>query len=73
MKETDAIDRLYLELSQFTSAITNRELKLADLLYKVLSTWKGYDIISTDMPLFEEAFALMQSVYKHDRAINDGK
>lgn len=34
--ETEAIDRLYLELSQFTAAKTGRELRLESLVTQLL-------------------------------------
>jgi hypothetical protein len=39
MKQTEQIDKLFLELSQFTSARTERELKLAEVLRNLMAHW----------------------------------
>jgi len=38
--ETKQIDMLFLELSQFTSAKTEKELKLESILLQVLNAWE---------------------------------
>lgn len=70
MKETESFDRLFSELNQFTQAATERELNLAGILHEVLQAWEKYDIHPKDISLFEKAFSLMQSVYKHKREEN---
>lgn len=62
MTETGTIDRLYLELSQFTKATTAKELALADALRPFA---KVYDL---DISLDEDETDLFQVMRENNRA-----
>lgn len=49
MPDTESIDRLFLELSQFTRATTGRELKLIAALREVASITSGEAGAAHDM------------------------
>ncbi len=42
MNDTETIDRLFLELSQFTTATTGKELRLRALLRRVLDAGRPH-------------------------------
>jgi hypothetical protein len=54
-KETETIDRLFLELSQFTTARTEREMQLSTLLYAVESKFPGESRFDTALRYIKEA------------------
>jgi len=52
--DTETIDRLFLELSQFTTATTKREIQLRDLNAKLLASLKKIRrecVYSMDVPM----------------------
>lgn len=53
--ETESIDRLYLELSQFTKARTKRELQLEQLLHAVERKFTGETRFETALRYIREA------------------
>lgn len=55
--ETESIDRLYLELSQFTKAKTKRDLQLEQLLYAVGRKFPGETRFETALRYIREAEA----------------
>ena len=55
--ETESIDRLYLELSQFTKARTKRELQLEQLLYSVERKFPGETRFETALRYIRETEA----------------
>ena len=61
--ETETIDRLFLELSQFTRAKTAREMQLDDLLYAVSRKFPGET-------RFETALRYIREV---ERSASDGR
>ena len=52
--ETETIDRLYLELSQFTKARTKREMQLEELLYAVEKKFPGESRFETALRYIRE-------------------
>ena len=56
-EETEIIDRLFLELSQFTKAKTKRDLQLDELLYAVARTFPGETRFETALRYIMEAEA----------------
>jgi hypothetical protein len=56
--ETDTIDRLYLELSQFTKARTKRDLQLEQLLYAVERKFPCETRFETALRYIREAEAM---------------
>ena len=55
--ETETIDRLYLELSQFTKARTKREMQLDELLNAVERKFQGETRFETALRYIREAEA----------------
>jgi hypothetical protein len=56
-EETETIDRLFLELSQFTKAKTKRDLQLDELLYAVERKFPGETRFETALRYIREAEA----------------
>ncbi len=48
MADTETLDRLYLEWSQFTHAVTARELKLIDALHAGLQWMDNVGVLDKD-------------------------
>lgn len=53
--QTESIDKLYLELSQFTQAKTKRDLQLEQLLYSVRRKFPGESRFDTALRYIREA------------------
>ena len=53
--ETETIDRLYLELSQFTNARTKREMQFNELLFAVERKFPGETRFETALRYIREA------------------
>lgn len=51
--ETEIIDKLFLELSQFTKAKTKRELEVGEGIEKILK-WRNFDGDGISDPLRQE-------------------
>ena len=67
--ETKQIDMLFLELSQFTTAKTEKELRLENLLLQVLNAWETAvdlegGIGERHKPLFKKAMKLINKNYE---------
>ena len=56
-EETETIDRLFLELSQFTKAKTKRDLQLDELLFAVERKFPGETRFQTALRYIREAEA----------------
>ena len=56
-QETETIDRLYLELSQFTKARTKSEMQLDELLYAVERKFPGETRFETALRYIREVEA----------------
>jgi len=56
MKETENIDKLFLELSQFTQAETGKELELKNILRSVLVAWQDDGVKKEHCVLFNRAW-----------------
>lgn len=56
-EETETIDRLFLELSQFTKAKTKRDLQLDELLFAVERKFPGESRFQTALRHIREAEA----------------
>ena len=56
-EETETLDRLFLELSQFTKAKTKRDLQLDELLYAVERKFHGETRFETALRYIREAEA----------------
>jgi len=65
-KETESIDKLFLELSQFTKAKTKNDLQLQKLLYAVESKFKGETSFETALRYIREAESLGQKMIGND-------
>lgn len=61
--ETESIDRLYLELSQFTTATTKREMQLENALMNLLVDIRQFDKSG--------AFEKLRSVSVADKLLED--
>ncbi|HSW52950.1 MAG TPA: hypothetical protein VLG93_06955, partial [Sulfuricaulis sp.] len=53
-EETETIDRLFLELSQFTKAKTKRDLQLDELIYAVERKFPGETRFETALRYIRE-------------------
>lgn len=67
--ETKQIDMLFLELSQFTSEKTQKELRLESILMQVLSAWEeeakwGDGIHEKHKVIFNRAMKLINTNYE---------
>ena len=56
-EETETIDKLFLELSQFTKAKTKRDLQLDELIYAVERKFPGETRFETALRYIREAEA----------------
>lgn len=57
--ETEIIDKLFLELSQFTKAKTKRELELEEEIEEVLK-WRNFDGDGISDPLRQDLKKLVE-------------
>ena len=60
-EKTEIIDKLFLELSQFTKAKTSRDMQLDKLLYAVESVFPGETRFETALRYIQNAEAGIES------------
>jgi len=70
--KTEIVDQLYLELSQFTTAKTARELQLEEALRRLLDCGNdGMIVLSTDWDIVRNAQSLLIPSHSYRRGEGD--